>query len=561
MASRSRLRSATLQEARHAAADLHWRDAYQALSEIDAMSGLAAEDLELFAAAAFVCGHAEESRQARQRAYQIHVNTGDRRRAARCATLMGFQQLDAGEIAEAAGCLPATMSGCAAWAGQASALLADEPESAEHGLLLIPLAYEQMVMEGDPDGASRTAARATDHGRRTGDADVLALGLMLEGRAAIRSVRIPQGLALLDEAVAVGTAGRVTVPVAGIVLTSAIDASEEAGQIGHFHEWTRALAAWCERQQGMVAFRSRSLAHLATLNHLRGRWDEALDLARQASREPFATVDPSAAAAAAYREGEILRVRGALAEAEAAYGRAHRSGMDPLPGLALLRLAQGKTQNALSSIGRALVESNDPFDRVRLLPAHVQVLLASGDPSAADEAAGELARIAASHGAPVLHARAQQARGAVLRARGDDAAALNPLREAARIWHRLELPYDEARTRALIARSCAMLGDTTAAGLEVNRARVIFSQLGAGRDLTDAESVLDQARPAPPRGLTPRELEVLRLVATGLTNREIAHELTVNVRTVDTHVASILGKLGVPSRAAATSFAHTHGLV
>jgi DNA-binding NarL/FixJ family response regulator len=560
MATGSVLRRATLQEARDAVADARWRDAYAGLSELDARSGLAAEELELLATASYLCGHAEEGRQARLRAYQVLVNTGAQRRAARCAAWVGLHQLDAGEIAEASGCLPATMSSCAAWAGQASALLGAEEEEAEHGLMLIPLAYEQLVMMGDADGAARTAARAVAIGRRTGDGDVLGLALVLAGRAAVRSGRIQEGTALLDDAVTVIASGDVSVPVAGLVLTSAIDASQEAADLGRFDEWARLLAGWCDRQQGMVAFRSRSLVHLAMLSQLRGRWDEALQLARRAGEAPFANADPSAAAAAAYREGEILRLRGALADAEAAYGRAHRLGFDPQPGLALLRLEQGDAHVAATSIGRALVESRSHLDRIRLLPAQVEILLATDASAEAAAAAGEMARIAASHGTPALHARAQQATGAVLLAQNDAAAALIPLREAAKVWHHFDAPYEEARVRTLIARSCVMLGDSDAAALEVDLARELFARLGAAPGLLAVESVLPTASVAP-HGLTPREMEVLRLLATGLTNREIAHALVVTVRTVETHVGSILGKLGVSSRAAATSFAHRHRLV
>lgn len=557
----SRSDSTALGDGRRAAAELRWRDAYDALSEVDGQSPLAGEDLEILAIAGYLCGHTEEARQARLRAYQLYMNSGNARGAARCATIIGFQELDAGEIAEATGCLPATMSSCAAWVAHATELLSRVPDGAEHGLLLIPTAYEQLVMERDPHHAAETAARATAIGRRFADADLLALSLMLHGRAMVKVLRIPEGTALLDEAVTIVSARDVSVPVGGIVLTSAIDASGEAFDFGRFEEWTRTLAAWSEQQQGIVAFRSRSLVHLATLSQLRGRWDEAVSLAVRAGEAPIATADPSAGAAAAYLRGEILRLKGAMADAQVAYGEAHRLGMDPQPGLALLRLAQGDAQAGVASIGRVLLETAGPLDRVRMLAAQVDILLASGDLTTAADAAGELARIAAAHGSPALHARAKQAGGGVLLAQGDAAAALSALREAARVWHRFGLPYDEARCRTLIARSCVTLGDTDAAALEVDLARAIFARLGAWPDLTKVESVPVMARPESTYGLTRRELEVLRLLATGLTNREIAHELTVTVRTVDTHVGSILGKLGVTSRAAATSFAHRHRLV
>ena len=150
------------EDAREAAADRRWLAAYEALSQIDAQSALTAADLELLATAAFLCGHAEDCRQARLRAYQIYVNKGDFRRAARCAATIGFDQLGIGEIAQAVGCLPASMSSCSAWVAQGSALLAHEEDCAEHGLLLVPVAYEQLVMEGNPEGAASTAAQAVE---------------------------------------------------------------------------------------------------------------------------------------------------------------------------------------------------------------------------------------------------------------------------------------------------------------------------------------------------------------------------------------------------------------
>jgi len=550
-----------LEDARRASAGRRWLDAYKALSHIDAQSALSAADLELLATAAFLCGHPEECRQARLRAYQIYVNTGDVRRAARCAATIGFDQIGIGEIAEAVGCLPASMSSCSAWAAQGSALLEHEGDCAERGFLLVPVAYEQLVMERNYVGAASTAAQAADIGRRFDDLDLRAFALSIQGRSILRSGRVLEGMVVLDESVTVVEAGDVSALFGGVVLSAAIDASEEAFDPGRFEAWTRALTRWCEAQEGMVAFRCRSLAHRARLSQLQGRWDDALERARQACESPIADADPPAAAAALYRRGEILRLRGELSAAEAAYGQASQLGFDPQPGLALLRLAEGDTNSAVASINRALVESRDRLERATLLPAAVEILLASGDLPGATQAATDLAEIAADHGGPALEAMAKQASGAVLLANGEALAALSSLRQACRAWRHFGLTHDESRARVLIARCCRMLGDADAAALEVTVARRIFTRLGAAPDLAQSGSPFGKVPEASAHGLTGRELEVLGLLATGLTNRMIADELVVTVRTVDTHVSSILTKLGVSSRSAATSFAYRHRLV
>ena len=553
--------ASALDGARTASADRRWHHAYEALSQIDAQSALTAADLELLATAAFLCGHSDDCRQARLRAYQIYVNKGEFRRAARCAATIGFDQLGTGEIAQAVGCLPASMSSCSAWVAQGSALLEHEEDCAERGFLLVPLAYEQLVMDGNPDGAATTAARAAEIGRRFGDLDLRAFALSIQGRSILRSGRVFEGMAVLDESVSVVATGDVVPPVGGIVLCSAIDASEEAFDLGRFDEWTRALTTWCETQHGMVAFRCRSLAHRARLSQLHGSWGDALDQATQACEAQVADADQSAAAAAVYRQGEIRRLRGELSAAEAAYEQANLLGFEPQPGLALLRLAEGDSKAAVASIDRVLAESRGRLQRARMLPAAVEILLGSADLPGAAVLATELVGIAADHGSPALEAAAKHATGAVLLADGDALAALASFRQACRVWRHFGLTYEEGRARILIARCCRMLGDEDTAALEVKVARRIFTRLGARPDLAQSGSIFAKAPAVRTYGLTRRELDVLRLLATGLTNRAIADELVVAVRTVDTHVSSILTKLGVSSRSAATSFAYRHHLV
>jgi DNA-binding NarL/FixJ family response regulator len=552
--------SGHLEQARRAASDRRWPEAYQRLSELDRRHALAVEDLELLATSAFLLGRRAECRQARMRAYHLHLHSGDLRRAARCAARIGLEQLDLGEVAQAAGCLPVSLSGCSAWAAQAEALVAREEDGPERGYVLIPLAYEQLAIHADPVVAALTAEDAVDHGRRSGDRDLLALALAVQGRAMVRSCRVPRGLALLDEAVTTGLDGGVSPPVAGLVLTSVVDAGDEVLEIGRCHEWTLALARWCERQDGIVAFRGRSLAHQAASARRRGRWTEAIDLAGRACAPPLAEIDPAAAAAARYERGDVLRLRGDLAGAAAAY-RQTGELLGPRPGPARLRLAEGDAAGARAWLERALGEAWGRLDRARLLPALVEALLAAGDRPAAAEAARELEQIADDHGTAALEATARQARAAVLIADGASSAALIAARAACRVWRHLGLPHEEAQARLLVAASSRMLGDEASATLELEAASEALARLGARPDLDRTRTMLDRTGHPATSGLTRREAEVLRLLATGLTNRTIAQHLHVTPRTVDTHVSSILTKLGVSTRTAATAFAHRHGLV
>jgi ATP/maltotriose-dependent transcriptional regulator MalT len=254
------------------------------------------------------------------------------------------------------------------------------------------------------------------------------------------------------------------------------------------------------------------------------------------------------------------RLRGEYVEAEAAYRAAGEFGRDPQPGLALLRLAQGKADAAKASIRRVGAEQQTPGDRCRTLAAAAEVALAHDDLEAARVAADELDAVATAIDAPMLTADAHRVRGAVLLAAGDAAGADASLRSSLRIWLDLGAPYEAARARALLAHASRALGDDDAARLEVDIARAVFEELGAAPDLAG----LDVA-PQPPAGaiagLTDRELEVLRLVTTGRTNHEIALELVVSDHTVRRHLQNIFAKIGVSSRAAATAYAFEHGIV
>jgi DNA-binding NarL/FixJ family response regulator len=540
-----------LARGRAAARRSDWATAHATLSRADASTPLQADDVELLGTAAYLRGDVAGAVKALRRAYQLHVDADAGERAIRCAFWLCFHLLSSGDFAQAGG-----------WMARANRLLERQPgDGVAHAYLLLPTAFQQVAVDGDHAGGRRTAARAAEIGRRCGDPDVVALALNLEGRALLREGRAGEGMGALDEAMVAVVAGEVTAPVAGSVYCSLIEACEEISDVRRAREWTAALTQWCDAQLGMVTFTGQCLVHRAAISQLRGEWTAALDEARRAGERFAEAADKYATGAAMYRLGELHRCRGAPAAAEDAYRQAGGWGMDPQPGLALLRLAQGRNDAAVAGIVRAVEETTERAARAKLFPALVEILLAAGDVAAARTAADELAEIGAVFGTTALIAAARQARGAVLLAEYDPRAALIALRESVRLWRDLDAPYDEARTRVLVAQACRALADADSAELELEAARRVFARLGARDDLSRVETLSATMSEQADHGLTTRELEVLRLLATGRTNRAIADELVLAVKTVDRHVSNILSKLGVPSRAAATAYAYEHDLV
>jgi DNA-binding CsgD family transcriptional regulator/predicted DNA-binding protein (MmcQ/YjbR family) len=535
---------------REAAERLAWADAHTALSLADRSSPLAAQDLELLATAAYLLGRVEDCLGALQRAHQLYAERGDHRGAARCAGWLAFHLSNRGDLAQASG-----------WLGRANRLLEHErQECAEHGYLLTSAAFQQL-MAGAYAEARETLAQAAGIGARVGDADLVAFARQLQGRALVWEGRVGEGLALLDEAMVAVVAGEVSPLVAGTVYCGVIEICQEISELRRAQEWTEALTAWCGKQPDMVTFTGQCLVHRAEILQLHGAWAEAVQEAKRAGERFAHAADDYATGAACYQQAELHRLSGDFTAAEDAYQQASRWGREPQPGLALLRLAQGRTDAAAAAIRRVVGETSERFRRVKLLPAQVEIMLTVGDVRAAGDAAGELTEIAGGYGTPALRAAADHARGAVLLAEGDAQAALVALRAAWRVWRELEAPYEAARVRVLVGLACRALGDEEAAAMELDAARTTFVQLGATPDLQRLEARMGREAASKAHGLTTRELQVLRLLATGTTNRAIAGELSVAEKTVDRHVSNIFTKLGVSSRAAATAYAYQHRLL
>jgi DNA-binding CsgD family transcriptional regulator len=446
------------------------------------------------------------------------------------------------------------------WFARAQRLLDCDPqERVERGYLLLPL-VEQRLAAGDLDAAYDSAQNAVRIGERFGEADLVAIARHLQGGARLQQGRVKEGLALFDETMLAVTAGETSPLATGLVYCGVIEGCQLVYAVGRAHEWTAALAQWCDEQPEMLAFAGVCQVHRSELLQLRGTWSGALDAAQRAG-ERCRGLNPRAEGAASYQQAEVHRLRGELDAAEAAYEASSRTGYEPQPGLSLLRAAQGRTEVGAAMIRRVLATSSHPLQRARLLPACVEIMIVAGEIEEARVACAELEAVAKTFDTDVLGALAAYARGAVLLSSGDAHAAHDLLRRSCNVFLQVEAPYAAARARELIGLCCRALGDGDGGRIELDAARVVFADLGASLDLARVQSLVRVPLRAPSHALTERELQVLRLVAEGKTNKAIAAELFLSDKTIERHLSNIFDKLDVRSRAAATAYAYQHALL
>jgi DNA-binding CsgD family transcriptional regulator/tetratricopeptide (TPR) repeat protein len=534
-----------------------WREAVTRLSAADAEAPLEPEDLERLATSAYLTGRDLDARTAWTRAFHEHVDRGDAEHAARCGFWLSATLMLASEGAQSSG-----------WLARTERLLDERGlDCVERGYLGVVRAYDTLGA-GDPLAAYAISSEVHAIGMRFADPELTALGLLGQGEALIEHGDNHEGGRLLDEAMIAAISGEVSPIAAGILYCASVIAASRAFDLRRAHEWTVALDRWSGSQPDLVPFRGQCLVHRSEIKALHGAWPEALVEARRACDWLSDPAQP-ASGMAFYQHGELLRLRGDLDLAEEAYREASRHGHDPQPGLALLRLAQGRVDAAAAAIRRALEEarrSTAPATtpgRTRYLLAAVEILLAAGDHAGAAEAAAELASTAEAANLPFLRASAAQVSGAIAVEGTMTNEGLEDLRLAQRLWTELDAPYEVARVRVLIGRALRALGDADGAALEFDAAEATFRRLGAGPDLASLSALGASAgRRGRAKGtLTGREREVLVLVATGRSNREIAGDLGISDRTVARHVANIFVKLDVSSRAAATAHGLRHGLI
>jgi DNA-binding CsgD family transcriptional regulator/tetratricopeptide (TPR) repeat protein len=521
-----------------------WREAYDALQRADEATPLQGDDLERLATAACLSGREAAFLRLLERQYRSCDESGEQVRAARCAFWLALTFLSRGEVGQSN-----------AWTARGQRLV-EGHDCVERGYLALPVA-EQQLREGQPDAAAATAGAAIAIATSFGDADLMAAARHVQGRALIDQGHIVDGLKWLDETMLAVVGGELLPIMTGLMYCSVIDACRQVYALGRAREWTSAFSRLCDQQPEMVAFSWSCMVHRSEILQLQGAWPDALTEACQAC-ERAQRAERKPPGAALYQQAEIHRLRGEFTQAEDAYQAASDRGCEPQPGLALLRLAQGRADAACAAIRRLITTTSDRLRRARFLPAHLEIMLSMGDLEEARLARDELRETAHTFDSDVLRAVVAQTDGAIALADGDARAALDPLRYAFEQWQRLEAPYEAARVRVLLGQACRALGDEETATLEHKAARSEFARLGARPDLARLDAPSASAKPTPGHPLTARELQVLRLISSGCTNKEIATELCLSERTIDRHVSNILNKLDAPTRGAAAVHAVHH---
>jgi ATP/maltotriose-dependent transcriptional regulator MalT len=539
-------RIADVERARDAGERRSWAEAYSIFVGVEP-SVLAPGDWESFADAAWWTGHWDESIAARQKAYTGYADAGDERRAGGVSARLCIEHFVRDEPAAGMG-----------WLARTRRHAAGLPDCVELGFMAV---LEATVLRygGDLASAGPLAERAAEIGQRFGDRDLLAMAIHTQGLILIAQGRITEGVPLLDEAMTSVVAGEVGDYFAGAVYCNVIAACLEIADVRRAAEWAEAARVWSDSVPSESLYPGLCRVNRAQVASLRGEWSLAEAESVRATEQLMST-SPPLAAEALYETGDVRRRRGDLAGAEAAFERAHELGFEPQPGLGLVRLAQGKIDAALSALRSAVAApSGNRLRTARLQWALAEAALAAGDLDAARSSADELDAIARDSEARVLEASAATVRGSVRAAEGDVPGSVASLRHASALWQELRLPYEAARTRTQLGLALRAAGDDDGARMELRAALAAFERLGASHDAAVASDLMGGPTVLP-RGLTAREAEVLRLVAAGKTNRDIAVELVISEHTVARHLQNMFVKLDVSSRSAATAFAYEHGL-
>jgi DNA-binding CsgD family transcriptional regulator len=522
-------------------------EVYAALASADP-DELSTEHLELLAEAAFWQGRPREAISARQKAYAKYRDTGDVTRAARTAWQLFHHYFDLDETPAARG-----------WLQRAHRHAETIPDQVEVGYVALADA-EWATYQGELDRALEYAVQATEAGRRFAERDLEGLGLASQGRVLVTRGDITAGLDRMDEALVAVLSDELGRFATGWVYCLLLYTCHELGDVRRAAEWTNLAVQWCERHGQQSWYPGLCRLHQCEVQSWRGEWTVAEAQALRAAEEltPFGDY---LVAEGHYVVAEIRRRRGDYEAADEAFRRAHQLGRDPQPGLALLYLARGDAEGAAVALRLAVASGAVmPLRQGQLLAAHVRAELERGELDDAAASADRLGQLAEQTGSRLLQAMARAASGAVLLRRGEAHRALAVLKQACTISRELSCPYETAETRVLVGLAARQLDDEATATLEFEAARATFTTLGAAPDVARVNALV-ATESRLPSDLTLREAEVLRLVAVGKSNREIAAELFISEHTVARHLSNIFRKIGVTSRSAATSFAHEHDLI
>lgn len=509
------------------------------------------EDLERLGWAGGLSGREDVYLGVLERAYQVRLDRGETLRAARLALWLALRLFVLGEPGRASG-----------WLARLQRLI-EGKDCAEAGYALLPV-IRRHEMAGEFAEMTRLALRAAEIGDRFHEPDLSAFARTLAGRGTVRQGRIEDGLALLDEGMLSAASGELSPIITGLIYCSMIASCHNIYAFDRAREWTRGLDSWLASQPQLVPFQGACAVHRLEILQLGGAWEEVIEVVRTTT-ERFAAAEgreaDETAGDASYQKAEIHRLRGEHAEADAAYRVAGERGREQQPGLALLRLAQGRGDAAATAIRGVLAATTDPLRRARYLPAAVEISLATGNLEEAQRAAAELEDVAGRFKTDILQAMGSHARAAIDVHEGRPHAGVAPLRSALEVWKEVGAPYIVAKIRLLLGRACRDVGDDDAATIEFDLARKALTSLGATPDLAVIAEAPLAAAPEDKAGLSRRELEVLRHLATGKTNKAIALLLHLSEKTVDRHVSNIFAKIDVSSRAAATAYAYRQHLV
>jgi DNA-binding NarL/FixJ family response regulator len=535
-----------------------WEEARSAYAAALA-GGESAEALEGLASAILWLDDQRATFHALERAYSLYRQAGDRLGAARMATWLGLgSQYLRGEWAVASG-----------WLERAGRLLDGLEPAPEHAWLAIWRSHFAFIAGHDLETARRLTGEASAIARRLGNADLEAMALAQEGLILVTTGEIAEGMRRLDEATTAALAGDLESWVAiSNVCCYLIYACRRVRDYERAAQWCDRVKELSERYSDRITF-AACRTHYADILILRGSWAEA-DEEISANARELASYGPARAGDAVVRLAELRRRQGRLAEAAALAAEALAHSRAPLV-RAALALDLGGPAEAADLAERFLrrIPPEELTERAEGLELLAAAAAQIGDDGRMRSAVAELSRIADTIGTPPLRAAAAYAEGVVATVEGAQDAARRRFEDALDLYGRSGAPFEAALARLALARSLAAAGRAAAAVEEARAALEAFLRLGAAHEAERAASLTRElgagvpSSVADPAGLTRREREVLRLVAAGKSNQEIAAALVLSVRTVERHIANIYDKVGAAGKAAratATAYALSHGL-